>query len=237
MATLPVTFRASPLPSDFRGTPQAFMDAIVARLSLETQSQLNLFVAGNVAPTSDMGPWLKDNNTWYVWDAGSGAYVPQTIVWKSELNPYPWRGNQTAAQDIVFAAPAGPSWVDLIMTEAYDPYGVFASDEFVAPVDGFYHIDAKAGIACTTGTPTGTTITFYLKKNGFQMPNETVFDPVVDVLEGRTLSINTNIQLAAGDRIGATVSIEISGGSGTWTITQNDTYLSGFKICSLTTFD
>lgn len=212
------------------------MDAIVARLSLETQAQLTLFVTGSVAPTSNMGPWLKDGNTWYVWDSVTGAYVPQTITWKQDLNPYPWRGNQTAAQSILFAGPAD-AWVDLIMTELYDPYNVFASDEFVAPVDGFYHIDAKAGVACTDGTPTGSTITFYLKKNGFQMPNETVFDPVVDVLEGRTLSISTNLQLAAGDRIGATVSVAITGGSGTWTVTQNDTFLSGYKICNLTTFD
>ncbi len=211
------------------------MDAIVARLSLETQEQLTLFVTGSVAPTSDMGPWWKDGNTWYAWNSTTGSYVPQTIEFKVDLNPKPWRGNQTAAQDITFSGPAD-AWVDLILTEVFDPSDVFASSTFTAPDDGYYHIDAKCGVAATAGSPTGNTITFYLKKNGFQMPNETVFDPVIDVLDGRTLAINTNLQLDAGDTIVATVSIAITGGSGTWTITQNDTFLSGYKISSLSTF-
>lgn len=81
--TLPVTFRASPLPSTFRGTPQQFMDAIVARLSIESQDELSFFVTGSVAPTSNVGPWLKNGVTWYVWDVGTGAYVPEVIEFQS----------------------------------------------------------------------------------------------------------------------------------------------------------
>lgn len=80
MATpLPVTFRASPLPSNFKGTPQQLLDAIVERLSLETQATLALFVGGSVEPSSDSGPWLKDDMTWWVWDVGTGAYIPQPL--------------------------------------------------------------------------------------------------------------------------------------------------------------
>jgi hypothetical protein len=84
MATdLPVSFRASPLPSNFKGGPQQLQDAIVARLALQTQDQLALFVNGAVAPTSDSGPWVKNGITWYVWDTGTGAYVPQVIEFQS----------------------------------------------------------------------------------------------------------------------------------------------------------
>jgi hypothetical protein len=84
MATpLPLTFRASPLPSNFRGTPQAFLDALVARLSIETQASLALFVSGASEPTSDVGPWLKNGVTWYVWDTTTGAYVPQPLEFES----------------------------------------------------------------------------------------------------------------------------------------------------------
>lgn len=235
MPILPVTFVASPLPDGFKATPQALMDAIVARLELETQEQLTLFVTGSVEPTSDMGPWLKDNNSWYVWSDTAGAYVPATIPWKTDLNPKPWRGNSSGAQDIVFSGPSVATQ-ELVLTEVFDPAGVFASSTFTAPEDGYYDITAKIGIAVTAGTPTDNTITFYLKKNGSQMPNETVFDPVGDVLDGRTLSITTKLQLAAGDTIKGEVSIEIGGGSGTWTITQNDTFLAGSKICNLNTF-
>lgn len=84
MATpLPVTFRASPLPSSFRGTPQQLLDAMVARLALDTQETLTLFVTGSVAPTSDQGPWLKDGITWWVWDETSGSYIPEILDPKS----------------------------------------------------------------------------------------------------------------------------------------------------------
>jgi len=80
MATnLPVFFRASPLPSNFRGTPQNFLDAIVARLSIATEEQLSLFVTGSTMPTSDEGPWLKDGLTWWVWDSTLGTYKPQVL--------------------------------------------------------------------------------------------------------------------------------------------------------------
>lgn len=77
--SLPVTFTASPLPSTFRGGPQQLLDAIVARLGLTTDGSLQFYASGSVAPTSDVGPWLKDNLTWWVWDVGTGAYVPEVI--------------------------------------------------------------------------------------------------------------------------------------------------------------
>ncbi len=30
-------------------------------------------------PTSDVGPFLLDGQTWYVWDVGTGSYIPQVI--------------------------------------------------------------------------------------------------------------------------------------------------------------
>lgn len=81
--TLPVTFRSSPLPNNLRATPQQFLDAIVARLSIESQDELSFFVTGSVAPTSDEGPWLKNGTTWYVWDVVTGAYIPEVVEFQS----------------------------------------------------------------------------------------------------------------------------------------------------------
>lgn len=75
---IPLTFRLSPLPNQTM-TPQQFADAIVARLTAESTNTISFFAAGSVAPTSNVGPWLKDNTTWYVWSDSAGAYVPQTI--------------------------------------------------------------------------------------------------------------------------------------------------------------
>ena len=69
----------SPLPSDDM-TPQEFADAMVARLTAESTNTISFFAAGSVAPTSNVGPWLKDNTTWYVWSDALGAYTPQTIA-------------------------------------------------------------------------------------------------------------------------------------------------------------
>ncbi len=80
---LPVVFRGSPLPNGWTGTPQEFLDAIVARLSIEAQSDISFFVSGAVAPTSDEGPWIKNGITWYVWDTVTGAYIPQVIEFES----------------------------------------------------------------------------------------------------------------------------------------------------------
>jgi hypothetical protein len=231
-APLPVSFRASPLVSDFRGSPQQLQDAIVARLSLETQEALALFGGGSTLPTSDQGPFFLDWNKLYVWDSGTSSYVPQTIEFKPSLNTKPFRANSSGAQTIVFAAP-GASSVDLVLTEEFDPDGVFASNTFTAPENGFYQIKAKCSVAATSGTPTDNLVLFFLKKNGFQMAKETVFQELGNVYLGRTYSIDTLIQLAAGDTIKATVGIEIGGGTATWTIAQNDTWMAGSKVRNL----
>lgn len=81
MATqVPFIFRAAPLPSNFVGTPQDFAEAFAARLSAESEIEIAVFVSGSVAPTSNVGPWLKDGTTWYVWDNVTGAYIPQVVA-------------------------------------------------------------------------------------------------------------------------------------------------------------
>lgn len=78
--TLPLTFRASPLPSDFRGTPQEFLNAIVARLSVDTSADsYTIITSGSVLPTSNQGPFLLNGEKLYVWDVGTGAYIPQIL--------------------------------------------------------------------------------------------------------------------------------------------------------------
>lgn len=105
MATvLPVTFRASPLPSQFKGTPQQLLDAMVARLSIEGQDELSFFVTGSVAPTSDVGPWLKNGVTWYVWDVVTGSYIPEIIEFRSLR----YIASQTAPDQAIYTF-----WIEL----------------------------------------------------------------------------------------------------------------------------
>lgn len=78
--TLPVTIQMGSLPPAIRATPQQLADMIAARLSLVTSQSFALFVAGSTAPTSNVGPWWKDDSSWYYWDVNSGSYKPQILA-------------------------------------------------------------------------------------------------------------------------------------------------------------
>ncbi len=81
----PVQFNVSAgtLPPNFAGTPQQFLDAIAALLLVTPIEDWNSFVTGSAAPTSDVGPWLKDGTEWWVWSSTAGAYVPLVLDDKS----------------------------------------------------------------------------------------------------------------------------------------------------------
>lgn len=228
MATLPITITGSPLPEGTVFSPQELFDAMLARMALETGEAFVLIGTGSVLPSSDEGPFLLNGTTLYVWDTGTGAYVPQTIEFQDDINPKPFRGNLTSNQTIALAGgDAGEA--DLVYTEEYDPSNVFSSSTFIAPEDGVYEIKAKIS-AAATGTPTDSILLFYPKKNGFQMPREQVFVELGNVIAGRTLLINTDIQLQAGDTITMAVGASNGAGASTWTIYAADSWFSGKKI-------
>jgi len=77
---LPLTIQMGSLPPAVLSTPQQLADMIAARLKIVTQGTFALFVAGSTAPVSDVGPWWKDNESWYYWDVVSGSYQPQIIA-------------------------------------------------------------------------------------------------------------------------------------------------------------
>ncbi len=80
MATsVPLTFRAAPFPEGYKADPETFKNDLVARMYAESSESISFFASGTVAPTSNVGPWLKNGTEWYVWNDGVGGYVPQTI--------------------------------------------------------------------------------------------------------------------------------------------------------------
>ncbi len=70
---------ASPLPADFEGDPQQFFEAFVERLEIKSPVGTNFFIVGDVEPETNLGPWLKDGNKWYVFDTTEARYVPVDI--------------------------------------------------------------------------------------------------------------------------------------------------------------
>jgi hypothetical protein len=209
------------------------MDAIVARLQFETQASLALFGTGSVLPVSDEGPFLLDGTKWYVWSAGSGAYVPATVEALDQFNSKPWRANAAAAITIPFPIP-GATTVDLAFTEEFDTDGSFDANTFTAQDNGYYVFKAKMAAYVPAPSiviaPEAVIILFYLKKNGFQLPREQVYTELGNAVVGRTYSIDTILKLNAGDTISVAANISIGVGECSFEITQNESWFSGYKV-------
>lgn len=57
---------------------QDYANAIASRLIVTPSSNFTSFAAGSVAPTSNVGPWFKDCESWFVWDDNLAMYIPMT---------------------------------------------------------------------------------------------------------------------------------------------------------------
>lgn len=80
---LPITVGYAPISPAFKGDIPQIQAEFARLLFLQTQQSFALFVAGSTEPPSNQGPWLKNDNTWYVWSAAEGQYVPQTLEQES----------------------------------------------------------------------------------------------------------------------------------------------------------
>jgi hypothetical protein len=85
--------QAAPLPVTFEGTPNDFLAAMVQRMRVVSPNGANFIFIGDVAPTTNVGPWLKGGVSWYVWDNTTNSYVPLDVS-ASVTIPY-WIGNAT----------------------------------------------------------------------------------------------------------------------------------------------
>lgn len=83
--------QAAPLPVTFEGTPNDFLAAMVQRMRVVSPNGANFIFIGDVAPTTNVGPWLKGGTQWYVWSTSSNSYVPLDVS-ASITIPY-WIGN------------------------------------------------------------------------------------------------------------------------------------------------
>lgn len=220
---LPVTFKGAPLPVGFQGTPQQFEDALVARLSIESEEQFALFVVGDTAPTSNVGPWLKGGLVWYVWDPTTGSYIPEPKV-----PNFPFRGDLTADQDVVFGAALTIS-TDAVFTQTFDPNNVFGGSLFSAPVDGLYAINASIRMSILTPTPTPTLLQAQLKKNSFSMANDLANIGTLSGTQTGTVQINTVLSLLAGDAIGVFTTIT-TGAAGTIRLNKLGSFFCGYRV-------
>ena len=69
----------SRLPVTLNGTPQQLVEEAVRRMKIVSPTGTNFIYIGDSEPTSNVGPWLRDNTKWYVYDESINRYVPQDI--------------------------------------------------------------------------------------------------------------------------------------------------------------
>ena len=69
----------APIPATFKGSPQEWADEMVRRMQIVSPTGTSFIFVGDVEPSSNAGPWLKDGTKWYVWDESLKRYVPLDI--------------------------------------------------------------------------------------------------------------------------------------------------------------
>jgi hypothetical protein len=67
------------VPPTFQGTPQKFAALMVRRMKIVSPSGTNFIFIGDVEPSSDVGPWLKNGTQWWVYSTGLKRYIPLDI--------------------------------------------------------------------------------------------------------------------------------------------------------------
>lgn len=78
-ATLQLPVSGAPLPPDFLGTPQEMFEAMLDRMLVYFPTGQSTLVTSDTEPTTNLGPWLKTGDRWYVWDEDTSRYVPINI--------------------------------------------------------------------------------------------------------------------------------------------------------------
>lgn len=67
------------IPPTFKGTPQDLAVLMVQRMRIVSPTGTNFFFVGDVEPTSNVGPWLKNGTQWWVYSEAFKRYVPLDI--------------------------------------------------------------------------------------------------------------------------------------------------------------
>ncbi len=143
------------------------------------------------------------------------------------LTQYPFRANVDALEQVYTAGTGDEQIVfdDVIFSAS----GAFSSNQFTAPVDGYYRFHAQIYLSLDSGTPTDIDRQLKLFKNGF-MFSRTVVVQSSDT-GGLSISVEGSCQMTAGDIVDARLYV-ISTGASTWAIERDatTTFFEGNRI-------
>jgi hypothetical protein len=74
-----LVIQAAQFPPTFTGSPAEFFELMVTLLKIVSPTGTNFFYIGDAEPTSNVGPWLKSGDRWYVFDEDLKRYVPINV--------------------------------------------------------------------------------------------------------------------------------------------------------------
>src|SRR5688572_23701011 len=153
----------SPIPLTFKGKPQDFAEEMVRNMKIVSPSGTNFIFVGDVEPTSNVGPWLKGGDRWFVFDPDLKRYVPIDIS-ESETRWF-HVGNSTPAT-------SDPSvWLRTTLNASE------ASPSFGSPI-GWYFFDGAAWVPFNSIVLFGPTASRPASPEAFQQ----FFDTDISVL-------------------------------------------------------
>lgn len=163
--TVPITINIGALPPHVEWTPQQFADAIVSRMFLVTAQTFSLFVSGSTEPSSNVGPWLKNGTSWWVWSDAEGEYVPITIepeslgYWIGPDAPDPsiynfWIETSALGSPIALKTYYSGGWVDVYATTLADYLTITAAAAtyltIAAAAAGYQPLNANLSLLTTS---------------------------------------------------------------------------------------
>lgn len=114
-----ITITAAPIPTDFRGTPQEWLDAFLDRV--EIVSDVVGFTVSDEQPDGS-NVWLKNGKQIWTWDEDTSAYVPLDV--------------SASTSDEIFVGPTAPDPADFLLW-------LKVTDEDVVGL--FYYMGATLG--------------------------------------------------------------------------------------------
>jgi len=194
----------------------------------------NIITTGkmNIGSSSTPTARLEVNGNIKIADGTQGAGKQLTsdasgnAMWTAPIGSMAFRAHNFSPQTFVpFNA-----YTQLSTTlEDYDPNLNFFSSAFTAPATGIYHFDAKANIAIAAFNNINYTyLTLMLYKNGVKAEENFFRMTANNITFNQTLTLNTDMYLAAGDVITLYYVGSASEGSGPADL--DNIVFSGFRI-------
>lgn len=189
---LPITIQMGALPPTVLWSPQQLADAIAERLYLVTAQSFALFVSGSTEPATNVGPWLKNGQEWYVWSDTSGNYQPQAIssaslgyiISSSAPNPTiykVWIQTDTGGSPLAVKTYFSGSWVDVYAATLGTYQTVAAMAAYPTTTD------MNAAIAAAIG---GISFANYLAQAGLFTPQVVPVDAAAHLVAFDTAILN-----------------------------------------------